>query len=86
MLHLNEGHSAFATLEMIRTMMEDDGIPFGEAVRDVAGMTVFTTHTPVAAGHDRFPASLVEEHLGKIREALHLSYDDFMGLGRVDPA
>ena len=49
-------------------------------------MTVFTTHTPVAAGHDRFPPALVEEHLGKIREALHLSYDDFMGLGRVYPA
>ncbi len=49
-------------------------------------MTVFTTHTPVAAGHDRFPAPLVEEHLGKIREALHLSYEDFMGLGRVYPA
>ena len=55
-------------------------------MRDVAAMTVFTTHTPVAAGHDRFPAALVEEHLGKIREALHLSYDDFMGLGRVYPA
>ena len=54
--------------------------------RDVAQMTVFTTHTPVAAGHDRFPAALVEEHLGKIREAIHLSYDDFMGLGRVHPA
>ena len=49
-------------------------------------MTVFTTHTPVAAGHDRFPAPLVEEHLGKLREALHLSYEDFMGLGRVYPA
>ncbi len=49
-------------------------------------MTVFTTHTPVAAGHDRFPAALVEEHLGKLREALHLSYEDFMGLGRVYPA
>ena len=84
-LHLNEGHSAFAVLEMIQTQMEADGIPFGEAVRDVAIMTVFTTHTPVAAGHDRFPASLVEEHLGKLREALHLSYDDFMGLGRINP-
>ncbi len=48
-------------------------------------MTVFTTHTPVAAGHDRFPSPLVEEHLGKIREAIHLSYDDFMGLGRIYP-
>jgi starch phosphorylase len=84
-LHLNEGHSAFATLEMIRSMMENGGQPFGEVMRDVSAMTVFTTHTPVAAGHDRFPAQLVEEHLGKIREAMHLSYDDFMGLGRVYP-
>ena len=84
-LHLNEGHSAFATLEKVRQMMEAGGQPFGEVVRDVSAMTVFTTHTPVAAGHDRFPAPLVEEHLGKIREALHLSYEDFMGLGRVYP-
>ena len=85
-LHLNEGHSAFATIEMIRWKMEAESIPFGEAARDIAAMTVFTTHTPVAAGHDRFPAQLVEEHLGKLREALHLSYDDFMGLGRVYPS
>jgi glycogen phosphorylase len=85
-LHLNEGHSAFAGLEMIRAAMDAEAIPFGEAVRDVAGMTVFTTHTPVAAGHDRFNAGLVEQHLGKLREALHLSYDDFMGLGRVYPS
>ncbi len=85
-LHLNEGHSAFATLEMTRSIIENSGLPFGEVVRDVSAMTVFTTHTPVAAGHDRFPASLVEEHLGKIREALHLSHDDFMGLGRVYPS
>jgi starch phosphorylase len=49
-------------------------------------MSVFTTHTPVAAGHDRFGAPMVEEHLGKIREAMHLSFDDFMGLGRVYPS
>ena len=84
-LHLNEGHSAFATLEMVRQMMEEGGQPFGEVMHDVSAMTVFTTHTPVAAGHDRFAAPLVEEHLGKIRESLHLSYDDFMGLGRVYP-
>ncbi|HEX8204065.1 MAG TPA: alpha-glucan family phosphorylase, partial [Isosphaeraceae bacterium] len=85
-LHLNEGHSAFAGLEMIRAEMEAEEVPFGEAVRDVAAMTVFTTHTPVAAGHDRFSAPLVEEHLGKLREALHLSYEDFLGLGRVYPS
>ena len=55
-IHLNEGHRAFATLEMVRAEMEVNAVPFGEAVRDIAAMTVFTTHTPVAAGHDRFPA------------------------------
>ena len=84
-IHLNEGHSAFGGLEMVRSTMETQGISFGEAVRDVAAMTVFTTHTPVAAGHDRFGADLVEEHLGKVRESLHLSFEDFMGLGRVYP-
>ncbi len=84
-LHLNEGHSAFAGLEMARSLMESEGLPFGEAARTVARMTVFTTHTPVAAGHDRFPAALVEEHLGKVRESLHLSPEDFLGLGRVYP-
>jgi starch phosphorylase len=82
-IHLNEGHSAFAGLELIRAEMEAEAVPFGEAVRDIAAMTVFTTHTPVAAGHDRFNAQLVEEHLGKIREQLHLPFDGFMGLGRV---
>ena len=85
-LHLNEGHSAFAGLEMIRSLMEYEAMPFGEAARIVSKMTVFTTHTPVAAGHDRFPAALVEEHLGKLREALHLNHDDFMGLGRIYPS
>ena len=84
-LHMNEGHSAFAGLEMVRYEMEAEATPFAEAVRDVAAMTVFTTHTPVAAGHDRFPADMVEQHLGKVREGVHLSYDDFMGLGRVNP-
>ena len=84
-LHLNEGHSAFAGLELIRAKMAEDAVSFGQAARDVATMTVFTTHTPVAAGHDRFPAALVEEHLGKLREEISLSFDDFMGLGRVYP-
>jgi starch phosphorylase len=84
-IHLNEGHSAFAGLEVVRQQMEDTGVPFAEASRDVAAMTVFTTHTPVAAGHDRFGPELVEEHLGPLREALHLSYEDFLALGRVHP-
>ena len=47
--------------------------------------TVFTTHTPIASGHDRFNCELVEEHLGPLRDALEISYEQMMGLGRVDP-
>ena len=83
--HLNEGHSAFATLEAIRDMMESDGVSFDEALRDVAQHTVFTTHTPVPAGHDRFDAGLIEEHLGPLRDRLGISLDQLMGLGRVEP-
>src|SRR5262245_23452326 len=84
-LHLNEGHSAFAALELIRWRMTTEGIDVGEALRRVAAHIVFTTHTPVPAGHDRFPAPLVEEHLGPLRDALGLSHDAMMAFGRVNP-
>ena len=83
--HLNEGHSAFATLEAIRQMMEEDGLSFDDAMRDVARHTVFTTHTPVPAGHDRFDSGLIEEHLGPVRDRLGISHEQLMGLGRVEP-
>lgn len=85
-MHLNEGHSSFTILEEIRRVMQDDAIPFHRARRRVMLYTVFTTHTPVPAGHDRFDPDLVEEHLGVFREKLGLSHDDFMALGRVNPA
>src|ERR1017187_1799917 len=84
-LHLNEGHSGFAVLEAIRQRMEDEGIGFEKAVPRVAREVVFTSHTPVPAGHDRFDADLVEEHLGPMREALGLSREGFMALGRENP-
>jgi len=83
--HLNEGHSAFAPLEVIREKIHDNGLSFDDALRDVARATVFTTHTPVPAGHDRFPGPLVEEHLGPLRDQLGISYEQLMGLGRVEP-
>jgi starch phosphorylase len=83
--HLNEGHSALAPLEVIRQRMADDGLTFDEALREIAHRTVFTTHTPVPAGHDRFPANLVEEHLGPLRDKLGISPAQLMGLGRVEP-
>ncbi len=84
-LHLNEGHSAFATLEYARLRMIETGGSFADVAQDVAQSTVFTTHTPVDAGHDRFPPELVDEYLEPLRLSLHLSREDFLGLGRVRP-
>ena len=84
-LHLNEGHSGFAVLEAIRSRMKEEGITFEGAVPRVSREVVFTTHTPVPAGHDRFDADLIEEHLGPLRERLGLSQESLMGLGRESP-
>src|SRR5205807_5657408 len=72
-------------LEAIRMRMEDEGIGFDAAVPRVSREVVFTTHTPVPAGHDRFDAKLVEEHIGPLREALGLSEQSLLGLGREKP-
>ena len=84
-LHLNEGHSGFAVLEAIRNRMEEEGLDFNRAVPRVSREVVFTTHTPVPAGHDRFDAGLIEEHLGPLRDAMGLSHEWLMSLGRENP-
>ena len=83
--HLNEGHSAFVVLELMKQSIENERTTVDEAMRRAALKTVFTTHTPVPAGHDRFSAELIEEHLGPMRDALGISHDYLMALGRVDP-
>jgi starch phosphorylase len=82
---MNEGHSAFASLEAIRQRMHEDAMPFEAARKEVAAMSAFTTHTPVPAGHDRFPSDLMYEHLGPLADQIGLSHEGLMGLGRVDP-
>jgi starch phosphorylase len=84
-LHLNEGHSGFAVLEAIRSRMQDEGLTFDQAMPRVSREVVFTTHTPVPAGHDRFYAELTEEHLGPLREALGISHEKLMSLGQEHP-
>jgi glycogen phosphorylase len=82
--HLNEGHSAFLTLELARELIESGGVIFSEAMKRVRDRCVFTTHTPVAAGHDEFDASLVEKGFGDWPQtALGLSREEFLGLGHV---
>ncbi len=84
-LHLNEGHSAFAVLEKIRMRMEEEGLTFEQSAVEVSRQTCFTTHTPVPAGHDRFHEGLVEEHLGPLRDQLGVGLHQLMSLGRVYP-
>jgi glycogen phosphorylase len=84
-LHLNEGHSGFAVLEAIRHRMQEEGTAFDETASGVSREVVFTTHTPVPAGHDRFSPSLIEEHLGPLGDALGLSQHRLMELGRENP-
>jgi glycogen phosphorylase len=83
--HLNEGHSAFAPIQAICHHMKETGQGFDESLRQIAAQTVFTTHTPVPAGHDRFGHELVEEHLGPLRDKLGITYETLMGLGRIEP-
>jgi starch phosphorylase len=84
-LHLNEGHSGFAVFEAIRNRMVEEGIDFHTAASQIPREVMFTTHTPVPAGHDRFNADLIEEHLGPLREQLGLSRDALMSFGRENP-
>jgi starch phosphorylase len=85
--HLNEGHSAFLTLELAREVVQSGQHNFAEAMGVVKQQCVFTTHTPVAAGNDEFDATLVTRAFdpGYFSE-LGLAEDEFLALGRVDPA
>ncbi|NPV63521.1 MAG: alpha-glucan family phosphorylase [Methanotrichaceae archaeon] len=83
-LHLNEGHPAFAVLERIREKVEA-GSSYREAFEQVRGTTVFTTHTPVPAGHDVFSFQLMEKYFGSYLPTMELDRDAFLKLG-VNPA
>ena len=84
--HMNEGHSAFLGLEWVRRLMEQRGLTFREAREEASAGLVFTTHTPVPAGHDYFPAALIDRYLGEYMGRVGLSRGEFLGLGRQNPA
>jgi glycogen phosphorylase len=84
-VHLNEGHSAFVLLERMAEEMKENGVDLAEAQRRVQTHTLFTTHTPVPAGHDRFSAELIETHLSPLRKQLRLNQQEFMAMGQEHP-
>ena len=81
--HLNEGHAAFAILERARTFMNETGQPFEVALAVTRAGNLFTTHTAVAAGFDRFSPALIEQYLGRYaKEKLGITIHDLLALGR----
>jgi len=82
--HMNEGHAAFLTLELIREKIAA-GLSFVEAQAATRDECLFTTHTPVEAGHDRFTSDLMRHVAHKFCDHLKLTHDELMALGRVRP-
>ena len=84
--HMNEGHSSFLILELILEIMEEKQIPFNIAKDIVSSKTVFTTHTPVPAGNDIFPTSLIETYFNGMWDKFGISKEEFLKLGMAPKA
>ena len=84
-IHMNEGHCAFVGLERIRLLMFEHKMSFESAQEVAASSSVFTTHTPVPAGNDRFPPALMQRYFEPYAKSLGLSFKVFMALGRENP-
>lgn len=84
-VHMNEGHSAFAGLERIRSFMQKDNLSYEAAVELTAAGSVFTTHTPVPAGNDRFSQELMRKYFEGYANDMGLAFKVFMALGREEP-
>ena len=84
-LHLNEGYTAFAVLERVRRVMAQEGLSFAEARIAVRAGVVFTTHTPVAAGHDYFEPAVARRFLAPYAAQLGVELDSLVSLGRFSP-
>jgi len=84
--HMNEGHSAFLSLERIRTLVAEEGLLFAEAFEAARAGSVFTTHTPVPAGFDVFPTELIDRYLGPLLPELGVTRGELLALGRPEGA
>ena len=82
--HMNEGHAAFTGLERVKKLVQEDGLSFHQAVEVVKSSSLFTTHTPVPAGHDAFNEELLKTYLYNYSEIFQISWDKFMALGRIN--
>jgi len=81
--HSNEGHSAFIGLERLKKLIQNEKLTYPQAVEMVRSSTLFTTHTPVPAGHDTFPEELLRRYLSHYPDQLNIKWDQFVNLGRM---
>jgi len=81
--HSNEGHSAFIGLERLRKLIQNEKLTFPQAMEVVRSSTLFTTHTPVPAGHDTFSEDLLRRYLSHYPDQLNIKWEQFMNLGRM---
>jgi phosphorylase/glycogen(starch) synthase len=84
--HCNEGHAAMIGFERIHHLMQKYSLKFYEAREVVRASSLFTTHTPVPAGHDSFDESLLRKYISHYPERFHISWERIVGLGRMNPA
>ena len=82
--HCNEGHAAFIGLERLREYISGDKLSFPEAMEVVRASSLFTTHTPVPAGHDAFDEGMMRKYLSDIPHRLNITWDEFMALGKIN--
>jgi len=83
--HINEGHAAFIGLERLRGYIHDEKLSFADALEVVRSTSLFTTHTPVPAGHDSFSEDLLRTYMSHYPERIKITWDQFMDLGRMYP-
>lgn len=83
--HCNEGHAAFIGLERLREYVQNDNLSFTEAVEVVRGSSLYTTHTPVPAGHDSFSEDLMRKYIAHYPARLKIDWAQLMALGKIDP-
>ncbi len=83
--HCNEGHAAFIGIERIRNLVNKYKLSFSEALEVVRSSSLFTTHTPVPAGHDAFPESMIRQYMSHYPDRLGITWDQFINLGKTNP-
>lgn len=85
LFHSNEGHSAFIGFERMRNYINNENLTFSEAREIVSASTLFTTHTPVPAGHDKFDEDLLRKYIAHYPERLSVSWNELIAMGKIDP-